>query len=92
MATTGKDIVVTRDWQGISVLSGDPVGTGHTLRFKGEDADRIIFFESATEPTKLSIEGNWVSNEDPQVELAAGSLEFWVRTRQRHCLAHIGGL
>lgn len=75
------DIVVTSDWQALSVLSGFPVGTQVKLQNKG--TVNSWFIESTTEPSEDSTEGELITSivgSEPSKSISSGTEEVWLRT------------
>lgn len=74
------DIVVTSDWQALSVLSGFPVGTQLKLQNKG--TVNCWFIESNIEPSEVLAEGELITSivgSEPSKIVKQESEEVWLR-------------
>lgn len=75
------DIVVTSEWQALSVLSGFDIGTQVKLQNKG--TVNGLLMESTLQPVATSSEGELITSivgSEPSKIIPTGSGEVWVKT------------
>lgn len=75
------DIVVTDEWQALSVLSGFAIGTQVKLQNKGTVNGLMI--ESTLQPVATSTDGELITSivgSEPSKIIPVGSGEIWLKT------------
>ena len=92
MAQTIPDLIVTQEWQSITVLSAAagvtvPVGTEMDLQFKSMTGH--IYVSEGTEPPYGSTQGRMITTIERSMRSEARSDEQWVRTNEGEKLLHV---